>query len=145
MYYVYVLKSLKFTDKIYVGYTSDLKKRVALHMAGSNNTTRNLRPLELVYYEAFKSKTDAHSREKQLKHYGNALGHLKRRIVRSLGVKKVRWPKVLSKRSRITVIARSVTTRQSRNSSPHHLRFALRPLHHAQYSVSYSQRSTGRT
>jgi putative endonuclease len=90
MYYVYILKSLKFKGKIYIGYTSDLKKRVGLHKAGSNNTTRNLRPLELVYYEAFKSKMDAHNREKQLKNYGNALGHLKKRIGRSLGVIKVR-------------------------------------------------------
>ncbi len=84
MYYVYILKSVKFTGKIYIGYTSDLKKRVALHMAGANYTTRNLRPLELIYYEAFKSKTDARNREKQLKNYGNALGHLKKRIAKSL-------------------------------------------------------------
>jgi predicted GIY-YIG superfamily endonuclease len=36
-------------------------------------------PIELVYYEAYKSKEDAKNREKQLKRYGNALLFLKKR------------------------------------------------------------------
>ncbi len=80
MYYVYVLKSLGLKDKIYIGYTSDLNKRLKEHMTGKNYTTARILPVELVYYEAYKSKMDAQSREKQLKQYGNALGHLKKRI-----------------------------------------------------------------
>lgn len=80
MYYVYVLKSLRLKDKIYIGYTSDLKKRLEEHMAGKNYTTARILPVELVYYEAYKSKMDAQNREHQLKQYGNALGHLKKRI-----------------------------------------------------------------
>ena len=84
MHYVYILKSQKCKNKVYIGYTSDLKKRLSSHSAGSTYTTRRFRPFELIYYEAFKSKIDAQKREKQLKYYGNALGHLKRRLPHSL-------------------------------------------------------------
>jgi putative endonuclease len=84
MYYVYVLKSSKYASRIYIGFTSDLKKRLLAHSSGSTYTTSRLRPLELVYYEAYRSKIDAKRREKQLKRYGSALGHLKKRISDSL-------------------------------------------------------------
>lgn len=80
MYYVYILRSLKYKNKLYIGYTSDLKKRFAQHTSGENSTTRKFLPVKLLYYEAFESKIDARNREKQLKQHGNALGHLKRRI-----------------------------------------------------------------
>ena len=89
MYYVYILRSLKFENKIYIGYTSDLKKRLKEHNSGKNYTTRRILPVELVYYEAFRAKIDAQNRERKLKHYGNALGHLKRRILNSLNPKSV--------------------------------------------------------
>jgi len=74
MYYVYVLKSLRLKDKIYIGYTSDLKKRLEEHMTDKNYTTARILSVELAY----KSKMDAQNREQQLKQYGNALGHLKK-------------------------------------------------------------------
>ncbi len=37
------------------------------HNNGKSNCTRSKRPFELIYYEAFKSKTDAISRERNLK------------------------------------------------------------------------------
>lgn len=58
MYYVYILKSLK-DNKLYVGKTSDLKKRLFSHNSGKVISTKNRRPLELLFYEAFKNKTDA--------------------------------------------------------------------------------------
>jgi len=54
------------------------------HKSGKNIATRRMLPVEVVYYEAYKSKEDAKNREYQLKQYGNALGHLKRRISNSL-------------------------------------------------------------
>jgi len=53
-------------------------------MAGKSYTSKRILPIELIYYEAFKSKMDAQNREQHLKQYGNALGHLKKRISRSL-------------------------------------------------------------
>ena len=65
-YYVYVLKSKK-DHGFYVGYTADLKKRVESHNNGQVSSTKDRRPLELVYYEASLNREDALHREKYLK------------------------------------------------------------------------------
>lgn len=57
-YYVYVLKSKK-DGKLYIGKTIDLDKRVKKHNNGEVLATKGRRPLILVFYEAFKNKTDA--------------------------------------------------------------------------------------
>jgi len=54
MYYVYVLQSLK-DKKLYTGYSSDLKRRIIEHNQGLVASTKNRRPLKLVYYQAFES------------------------------------------------------------------------------------------
>ena len=83
MHYIYILKSIK-TGKIYIGYTQDLRRRLIEHNEGENYTTARMLPIELVYFEAFKSKEDARNRERQLKQYGNALSFLKKRIKNSV-------------------------------------------------------------
>ena len=70
LYYVYVLKSGK-DKKLYTGYTSNLKLRFEEHQKGRVESTKNRRPLKLIYYEACLSQKDATHREKYLKtHYG---------------------------------------------------------------------------
>ena len=54
-------------EKLYAGLTSDLKKRLVEHNEGKSTFTKFGRPWELVYYEAYKNKKDAASREKYLK------------------------------------------------------------------------------
>ena len=66
MYYTYVLRSLK-DKQFYTGYTHDLKKRKNEHDTGLVNSTKNRRPLQLVYYEACLNQQDATHREKYLK------------------------------------------------------------------------------
>ena len=66
MYYIYILKSL-IDKKLYTGFSSNLRKRVREHELGNVDSTKNRRPLELIYYEAYKNKTDALKREKFLK------------------------------------------------------------------------------
>jgi len=66
MQYVYVLKSIK-DGMNYVGYTKNLKLRFEKHQKGLVSSTKNRRPLELIYYEACKSQEDATRREKYLK------------------------------------------------------------------------------
>ncbi len=66
MFYTYVLKSKK-DDKLYVGWTIDLKQRFKSHQEGKVVATKNRRPLELIYYEACKNKEKAIQREKYLK------------------------------------------------------------------------------
>jgi len=83
MYYVYLLKSLK-TKWVYIGYTSDLIRRLLEHQSGKNYSTRKYLPVKLVYYEAYSSRKDAVEREKILKHHGSSLLKLKDRIKEAL-------------------------------------------------------------
>ena len=66
MHYTYILLSNK-DRKFYVGYTPDLKQRVKKHNLGLVKSTKNRRPLELVYYEACLDKKSAIKREKYFK------------------------------------------------------------------------------
>ena len=83
MYYVYILQNKK-NVRIYIGFTDDLRKRFQLHNSGKVESTRGFIPLELLYYEAYKSKQDAVKRERALKLHAKALSQLKRRIAESL-------------------------------------------------------------
>ena len=65
-YYVYVLKSKK-DGNHYVGFTNNLKKRLALHDEGKVASTKNIRPFCLIYFEACLNQQDATKREKYLK------------------------------------------------------------------------------
>lgn len=58
MYYVYILKSKK-DNKLYVGKTKDLRRRFSEHNSGRVISIKNRTPFKLLFYEAFKSKTDA--------------------------------------------------------------------------------------
>ncbi|MGV7223254.1 MAG: GIY-YIG nuclease family protein [Nitrospinales bacterium] len=68
MYYTYVLQSLQ-DQNFYVGFTKDLKLRFENHEKGEVESTKNRRPLKLIYYEACIDKNDARQREKYLKTY----------------------------------------------------------------------------
>ncbi len=65
MYYVYVLCCND--DKFYIGFTADLKSRLERHQRGYVRATKPRRPLELMFYEAYRNKYDALRREKYLK------------------------------------------------------------------------------
>lgn len=65
MYYVYLLKLSN--DDYYAGSTQDLKQRVADHQEGKNISTKQFRPVKLIYYCAFTTKTQAIKFEMYLK------------------------------------------------------------------------------
>lgn len=71
-YYTYVLLSLK-DNKLYYGFTNNLKLRIKQHSNGEVKSTKYRRPLELIYFEAcFEAclnKQDAIRREKYFKTY----------------------------------------------------------------------------
>ncbi len=67
-YYVYVLKSLK-DKKLYTGCTKNLIVRFKQHQQGLSISTKNRRPLKLIYYEACLNREDSFHREKYLKTY----------------------------------------------------------------------------
>ncbi len=68
MYYTYVLHSEK-DGKFYTGYAKNLKLRFEQHCKGQVESTKDRRPLKLIYYEACLSQEDATKREKYLKSY----------------------------------------------------------------------------
>ncbi len=77
-YYVYVLLSEK--DKMfYTGYSSHLNQRIELHNSGKVESTKNRRPLVLIYFEGCLNQQDATRREKYLKS-GNGKIYLRNRL-----------------------------------------------------------------
>ena len=66
MFYIYILQSLK-NKSLYIGYTTDLKKRFNEHNRGESLATKPFRPYRLIFYEAFIHKKDAKNRELYLK------------------------------------------------------------------------------
>ncbi len=66
MHFTYILLSKK-DNNLYIGYTSDLKRRLSEHNKGKVRSTKYRRPLELAFYEAFASKEDAKRRERYFK------------------------------------------------------------------------------
>jgi putative endonuclease len=65
-YHVYVIYSEKF-DKIYIGMSTVLEKRIFAHNHLPKGWTKNFRPWVLVYSERFEDKPNALNREKELK------------------------------------------------------------------------------
>ena len=92
-HYVYLLKGKK-DGTTYIGATSNLHKRIKEHEEGKNYATKKILPVELIYFEAYRSKTDAfiraHQRwagfirEKHLKYYSSGLRNLKIRLQNTL-------------------------------------------------------------
>jgi putative endonuclease len=86
LYFVYVLLCKDFNRKInkfYIGYTTDINKRLISHKSRQVKSTKYFGIIELVYYEACFNKTDARKRELQLK-TGFGRGYLKRRLENQL-------------------------------------------------------------
>lgn len=65
MYYVYILQ---LSDKtFYVGFSTNLKERIKYHNQGLVSSTKNFRPVKLIFYSAFVSQKKATDFEKYLK------------------------------------------------------------------------------
>lgn len=65
-YFVYILLSEK-DQKLYVGCTKDVDKRIEDHNSGRVLSTKNRYPFVLLYKECFAEKADAFQRERFLK------------------------------------------------------------------------------
>lgn len=78
-HYVYLLSNNK-TSYIYIGCTNNLERRIHQHSEGRVYTTKKVLPVELIYYEAYRSKECAYNREKSLKYFGSGLSKLKSRL-----------------------------------------------------------------
>jgi len=67
MHYVYILQSISYPTKYYIGRTSDIKRRIAEHNRHKSEYSSRYKPWSLKTYVAFNSKEQAISFEQNLK------------------------------------------------------------------------------
>lgn len=79
--YVYLLQNK--AEEFYVGWTTDIKRRVKEHNAGKSRYTKSRVPWELVGYEVFSNKDEAKKRERVLKRNPRMLSYFKKRALSS--------------------------------------------------------------
>jgi putative endonuclease len=66
VHYTYILYSTK-DKKLYIGSTSNLKRRIKEHQSGKVFATKGRLPVKLIFYEAFTNTKDAVRRERYFK------------------------------------------------------------------------------
>ena len=76
MFFVYVPRSEK-TNRLYVGFTADVRHRLGQHNSGIAKSTKDRGPWVVVHQEEFATRADAMYREQQLK-TGQGRAELKR-------------------------------------------------------------------
>lgn len=72
-YFTYILRCAD--ESLYCGWTTNLEKRVDAHnglITGGAKYTKGRRPVTLVYYESFRQKQEAQSREYAIKRLNKA-------------------------------------------------------------------------
>jgi putative endonuclease len=83
MFWTYLLEN-KDDKSWYIGYSSDLKKRLAQHQSGQGaQTTKQKNNWHLIYCEGYLNKKDAEGRERFLKS-GSGRKYLKKQLVNYL-------------------------------------------------------------
>jgi len=85
MFFMYILKSLK-DNRLYIGSTGNLSKRLKEHNSGLVLSTKSRVPLKLVYIEGYTSEEEARHREQNLKLRARALRQLLNRIEKSINL-----------------------------------------------------------
>ena len=76
-FFVYILYS-KLFNRLYIGQTNNLEKRIHLHNSGHVPSTKHYLPWQKIYHEEFSSRTEAVLMEKNWKK-----SH-KRRIIKEM-------------------------------------------------------------
>ena len=79
-YYVYLLRSIKNPDKTYIGFTNNVKERLARHNAGRSIHTAENKPWHLVTFIGFDTEQKATEFEKYLK-VGSGNAFAKKRLL----------------------------------------------------------------
>lgn len=80
MYYVYIIKSISYPDRIYVGFTTDIEQRLEDHNSGKSFSTTNYRPWKLVTYLVFDDTKKAKDFEIYLKSHSGRI-FMKKRLI----------------------------------------------------------------
>ena len=79
MKYVYLIRSTSHPKQSYIGTTSDLKKRLAIHNSGGSVYTSKFKPWQLVTYAGFSDASKALEFERYLK-TGSGRAFAKKRL-----------------------------------------------------------------
>lgn len=80
MYTVYILRSNKYPERLYIGSTTDIKRRLKEHNDGESLYSKRYGPWELETYIVFKNKTRAEEFEKYSKS-GSGFAFLKKHLI----------------------------------------------------------------
>jgi len=67
MFYVYILQSIHYPEKKYIGRTANVLQRLQDHNAGTTTYTKHYRPWHILVFIAFKNQTTAIKFESYLK------------------------------------------------------------------------------
>jgi len=67
MYYVYIIRSIHYPEKIYIGFTEDIEARIHHHNTGASPHTAKFRPWKFELYIAFSCRDKALAFERYLK------------------------------------------------------------------------------
>ena len=88
MYYVYILFCSD--RRLYIGFTTDVRKRLTAHKTGAVPSTKRRQPVKLVYFETYCNGQDAKAREVFLKSGAGhkQLKHQHKRMFEKLGYMK---------------------------------------------------------
>ena len=66
MFYFYIIYSIKL-DRYYLGYTSDIEKRIVEHNTGISSFTSKANDWKILYTESYQTRESAHKRELEVK------------------------------------------------------------------------------
>ena len=83
-YYVYMLKSIGKKSVTYVGYSSNLSKRISLHNAGQGAKFTRGRKWKLIYKKKYKSKIIAMKEEYLLKKNFKTRNEIKQKYIKNV-------------------------------------------------------------
>jgi len=80
MHYVYILQSIKYPQRLYKGYTVNLKERIKYHNWGDCKHTVKYGPWRFVYYSVFIDKKKALAFERYLKS-SSGIAFMRKRLI----------------------------------------------------------------
>lgn len=79
MIYVYILQSVN-TNKIYIGITNDVQRRLTEHNEGKSKYTKNFKPWSVINIIGFSDSNKASAFEKYLKN-GSGFAFMKKHFL----------------------------------------------------------------
>ena len=69
MYKVYVLQSITFPERHYIGYTENIERRIKEHNSAKTKSLVRYLPMKVIHIETYGTQQEAMRREPQIKKY----------------------------------------------------------------------------